>query len=304
MIFNEVYGSYYNVVAAVLLEATKGMLTKDRIYEIVNEKAFGESITTIPDALLSGRWPLINEDMDTPIMDVPTMPLTTLQKMWLKAVLLDPRVQLFDVNMDGLDDVKPLYQQGEVVFFDRYADGDPYDDQIYKDNFKAGLSAIKEKRRLWVAFYGKHGVQRIRMIPEKYEYSAKDDKFRLIGHTVKGKEMQINMARVSNCIIEDAYTEEELSAFKKRYGKKRQVIFELYDARNALERVMLAFSDLEKETIKLDDKNYRIKLIYRADDETEVLIRIMSFGPMVKVTEPEQFIELIKERVFKQKVAK
>ena len=303
MIFNEVYGSYYNVVAAVLSEATKGELTKNRIYEIVNDKAFGESIATIPDALLSGRWPLINGDMDTPIMEVPTMPLTTLQKMWLKAVLSDPRVQLFDVKMDGLEDVKPLYQQGEVVFFDRYSDGDPYDNQIYKNNFKEGLTAIKEKRKIWIAFYGKHGLQRIRMIPEKYEYSSKDDKFRLIGHTVKGKEMVINMAKVSNCVIEDYYTEEEYSSYKRRHEKKQEVVFELYDARNALERVMLAFSDLEKETIKLEDKKYRIKLIYRKDDETEVLIRILSFGPMVKVITPESFIELIRERVFKQKVA-
>ena len=44
MIFNEVYGSYYNVVAEVLAEAVNGTLTKEKLSEITNRKAFGESM--------------------------------------------------------------------------------------------------------------------------------------------------------------------------------------------------------------------------------------------------------------------
>lgn len=66
-------------------------------------------------------------------------------------------------------------------------------------------------------------------------------------------------------------------------------------------RAMLSFSDLEKETIKIDDDNYRLKLKYRTDDETEILIRILAFGPMMKVVEPVPFVNLIKERLNKQK---
>ncbi|MGE5629050.1 MAG: WYL domain-containing protein, partial [Solirubrobacterales bacterium] len=35
-------------------------------------------------------------------------------------------------------------------------------------------------------------------------------------------------------------------------------------------------------------------------DETELLIRILSFGPVIKVLAPEKFLNLIKERVMKQ----
>ena len=54
-------------------------------------------------------WPLIKEDYTTPLKHKPSMPLTTLQKRWLKALLSDPRIQLFDPPMEGLEDVEPLY---------------------------------------------------------------------------------------------------------------------------------------------------------------------------------------------------
>lgn len=39
---------------------------------------------------------------------------------------------------------------------------------------------------------------------------------------------------------------------------------------------------------------------YDKDDETELLIRILSFGPMIRVIEPESFVELVRERIAKQ----
>ena len=55
MVFNEIYGSYFRAVGAILTEAVKGPVTGSRIREIVQEKAFGESILTIPEALRAGR---------------------------------------------------------------------------------------------------------------------------------------------------------------------------------------------------------------------------------------------------------
>ena len=36
-------------------------------------------------------------------------------------------------------------------------------------------------------------------------------------------------------------------------------------------------------------------------DETEIVIRVLSFGPYVKALEPESFVNLIKERLISQK---
>ena len=84
------------------------------------------------------------------------------------------------------------------------------------------------------------------------------------------------------------------------YTVSRHVDLELTDERNALQRAMLHFSDLQKETEKIDEKHYKIHMYYRRDDETEIVIRILAFGPMIRVTAPKQFIGLIRERIEKQ----
>lgn len=74
----------------------------------------------------------------------------------------------------------------------------------------------------------------------------------------------------------------------------------LTDERNALERAMLHFSHLEKVTERLDEKHYRLQLMYNKSDETEMVIRILSFGPLLRVQEPAGFIELLRCRLRKQ----
>ena len=89
-------------------------------------------------------------------------------------------------------------------------------------------------------------------------------------------------------------------AFTEPTPPRDEVVFELTDERNALERVMLQFSYLAKETIRLDDKHYRVTLHYYHEDETEMVIKLLSFGPRIKVVSSEHFIELMRERMQKQ----
>ena len=83
--------------------------------------------------------------------------------------------------------------------------------------------------------------------------------------------------------------------------KKRKLILELTDDRNALERVMLHFSHLDRETERIDDNHYKITLYYEREDETELLIRVLSFGPVLKVVFPDDFIKKLCDRLEKQK---
>ena len=89
--------------------------------------------------------------MTTPLRHAPAMPLTTLQRRWLKSLLTDKRIQLFDVDCSGLEDVEPLFSEEQFVYFDRYSDGDNYDDPQYKQHFRLLLQAITEKRRVEIA---------------------------------------------------------------------------------------------------------------------------------------------------------
>ena len=98
MIFSELYSAYYNAVAEILAKAIDGERDEKVLRKIVEEKAFGESAVTVLPALKSGKWQLMKSDLTPVIKHKPTMPLTLLQKMWLRAVSLDPRVTLFGID--------------------------------------------------------------------------------------------------------------------------------------------------------------------------------------------------------------
>ena len=297
MIFSEIYGSYFKAVSAILSKAVDGVLTERELTRTVLENAFGESLVTIPAKLTDGSWPLITKDYGTPLRHKPRMPLTTLEKQWLKALLLDPRIRLFEPSEEGLEDVQPLFTPEQFVYFDRYADGDDYTDPRYIEHFRRILRAMHEKRKLCVRFHGHRGNQQSCIcIPYRLEYSSKDDKFRLITG-FRNKPLTINLSRIDSVHILDPWEENEYSLPRER---EQVLVMELYDSRNALERAMLHFSDLEKETERIDDRRYRITLHYRRGDETEILIRILSFGPVLKVIEPESMVEQIRERLTKQ----
>ena len=132
-------------------------------------------------------------------------------------------------------------------------------------------------------------------MPYRLEYSAKDDKFRLLA--MKGDvPYTVNMSHVDSCTLLEPY--DEALPVPRAYTEELTML--LHDERNALERVLLHFSHFEKETRKLEVGSYEIKLRYDRDDETELLIRVLSFGPVLEVREPASFRRLIRERLEKQ----
>ena len=297
MLFHEVYGSYFHVVTAVLTEASKNTLTDKRMTELVTAKAFSESTLSIPTALRQETWPLLDRDLHTVIQHTPSIPLTLLQKRWLKALLQDPRITLFAPDTTGLEDVAPLYQPGTFVLFDQYSDGDPYADENYIVCFRTVLQAIHERKMLRIRFRGHTGVRHsLVCMPYRLEYSAKDDKFRLLAAGKRNTHI-VNLARVRSCELLGEYIPED---FQLPQLQTKELTIQLHDERNALERVLLHFSHFQKETRRLSDGNYQIKLHYDPDDETELLIRVLSFGPVLKVLAPTDFINLLKERLSKQ----
>ena len=104
----------------------------------------------------------------------------------------------------------------------------------------------------------------------------------------------INLARVESCQLLEEYDPDSFRLPEKRL---HELILLLHDERNGLERVLLHLSHFEKETRKLDERLYQIKLRYDKEDETELLIRVLSFGPVLEVRAPAEFIALVKGRV-------
>ena len=299
MIFSELYSAYYNAVARVIEKILEGEQNPKELQRIIYENAFSESFTTIIPALRDERWHLVKSDMSTPILHKPTMPLTNVQRRWLKAISLDPRFKLFGVELPDLGDVEPLFTPEDYVVYDKYADGDPYEDEEYIKKFRTILTAIREGKQIKFEMENRRkNYTYVRCVPKRIEYSEKDDKFRLItaGSRVVST---VNIARMQFCNIYNG-DNEPLARKPERPVKYGEVTLKITDQRNALERVMLHFAHFEKRAEKLDSRTYLLKIKYDTNDESELLIRILSFGPMVEVLAPESFVELIRERLKRQ----
>lgn len=298
MIFSELYSTYYQTVAAILKAAIDHPVEATEMRHIVEEHAFGESMLHILPAIEEQRWQLITPDGKTPLQKEPSMPLTLLEKRWLKAIAHDPRIRLFGDEIFDFPDVEPLFLPEDILVFDHYADGDDYTDEAYIHHFRLILDAIKHQYPLKITLQNcRENPLVMSVLPHSLEYSEKDDKFRLIGSSDRYGST-INLWRIISC---EKCQDSIKGKLTKKTEQQRRVVFELVDQRKTLERVLLHFAHYEKEAEKLDEKHYRITVVYDKEDETEMVIRILSFGPMIKVTAPQHFVELIKQRLIHQK---
>ena len=328
MLFHEIYGCYYRAVAKMLNLAAAGGLTEKKMYEIVAETAFEESSLIMIPALKKQEWQLLDENLHTPLKHTPDMPLTILEKRWLKTILLDKRVKLFlepvlenteqsasavanaeqavlaGTNADfatacsrKLADVEPLFLPEDIVYFDRYADGDNYDDPAYIANFHLIRQAIAERRKLKVSFRNGREQKRCEILePVQLEYSDKEDKFRVLcadRQSIK----TVNLGRIVQCeLLEDTFPEN----VRLKEREKKVLKFTLTDERNALERAMMKFSHYKKEVERREKETYLVTLEYDAEEETDVLIQILSFGSYIEVTAPDRMREELRKRMERQ----
>ncbi len=297
MIFSELYSAYYNTISEIITVILEGNHSEKELDKIITEHAFGESILTIMPSLKNEKWQLVYQDMTTPLKHKPTMPLTILQKKWLKAISLDPRIKLFGVKFPCFDDVEPLFTPNDYYIYDKYNDGDPFEDEEYIRQFRIILEAIHNKSQIKFEMTNRKGNKMfVRCRPVRLEYSEKDDKFRLITAGWRAVST-VNLASIRSCSL--------YMGDKEVIGKEKVVTYDtitvkIYDERNAMERFMLHFAHFEKQAERLNKKNYLVRIKYARDDEPEMVIRILSFGPMVEVLEPNAFRNLIIEKLKKQ----
>ena len=183
------------------------------------------------------------------------------------------------------------------MYFDRYADGDNYDDPAYIANFRLIRQAIAERRKLKVSFLNSREQKRCEILePVQLEYSDKEDKFRVLcadRQSIK----TVNLGRIVQCeLLRDTFPEN----VRLKEREKKVLKFTLTDERNALERAMMKFSHYKKEVERRDAENYLVTLEYDVDDETDVLIQILSFGSYIEVTAPDRMREELRKRMERQ----
>ncbi len=300
MIFHEVYGAYYAAVAEIIRLALDGSLTADSLVRTVREKAFQESVLSIPEALESGRWPFLGPGQASRLRHPPARPLTDLEKQWLKALLSDPRIRLFDPGREGLEDVEPLFLPEDLVYYDRDNDGDPYTDPGYIRMFRLLLGAVKERRRILVRSRTEEGgILEASGFPASLEYSPWRDRFSLRLARSGGGEQVLELSRITDCTVLPETVPPEAPAVSG--SSMRRLVLLIRNERNSPERVLLHFSHYRKTTERAGESEFRMTLDYEAEDEEELILRILSFGPTVRVLSPQRIIDSIRRIIRRQK---
>jgi predicted DNA-binding transcriptional regulator YafY len=316
-LFSEIYGCYFTVVAGILEDAQKG-LTKKEIEERVQNHGFYESSFYLLPSLFSGEWNLLEEQDKkyySKVLGRVNRPISNLEKSWLKAVLSDPRIHLF-LNREAyeqfeaeLQNVLPLYEQDDFHLYDQHLDGDSYHDPRYIRRFQEIIHGLQEQKPLSIEYMGpKSGLHQRTYYPYRLCYSTRDDKFRLqcgVYNKVRQKleRVFLNLERMVLVKAEEKShdVQEEMTSLFREMVCKHPVVLEITTGRNALERCMLQFSSFEKQTEYDIERNlYICRIWVDPMDETELLIRILSFGPVVKVVGPDSFLKQVKERLERQ----
>lgn len=317
-LFDKIYNCYYNAVRHILDSSRKHALSKKEMEDICRTYGFEESHLVIVPKLTDGTWPLLDKTRDARyvtrlLRETVPPPLTGLQKAWLRSLLGDKRFKLFfnEEEIEELDlyfsETPHLYCDQDFYRFDQYQDGDPYDSTQYCLHFRTVLKALREQKTLLIAYEGKRGILTYDVAPYQLQYSSKDDKFRLCcleyhrGQYIR--DTILNMARIKSCRLSTQKAPENLDSwcFHPIQRAPEPVQLEISGERNSLERCMLHFANYEKHTqYEEDRKCWLCSIYYDLADETELLIDILSFGPVVRVTGPDSFVRQIQQRVRRQ----
>lgn len=313
-LFSEIYNCYFQVIKSLIEK--KDYISEEELNYRIKNSGFEESILYLLPKLTENGWGFYKKQEGVLYSKLSSdfyVPLTDLQKSYLKAILLDDKISLFlsDKEIENINvafaDVNPLFQPDDFYYYDQFADKDDYKNPEYKRHFQTIIAAIKKHQYLDIDYESRHN-HRIHhcCLPCRLEYSIKNDCFRMLAvreniHRNTNIEI-LNLSRIKEITPCNKIVKKlpDINRFLQRSYYKEPVKILIKNQRNAMERAMLQFANYEKNTRKIDDNTYECLIYYNKKVETELLIEILSFGPMIKVVGNETFLKLVKERLSRQ----
>lgn len=314
-LFSEIYNCYYQVMKNIL--ESSSALTLDQLKTNITEKGYEESLLYLIPKLTSGEWDLLKQDGSMFLSKLTGefyVPLTKLQQAYIKTILQDERIQLF-LDPEEIKKLNNLFTDSTVLwnkedfyYYDRFSDQDNFTAPDYQKNFRTLVTAILKKQYADISYESEsnHRVHH-HYLPCRMEYSIKNNKFRLIAikHSKRrGDHVEIlNLGRIKEVSLLPKKSDElpDINKIIHDSYYKEPVQLLIHNRRNALERTMLQFANYEKNTTKVDTNTYECLIYYNQRMETELLIEVLSFGPMIQVMGNERFLGQLKARLRTQK---
>lgn len=318
-LFSEIHSRYFFIINEILKTATVRKISCNEIAATVTQLGFTETPIFLTPALKNDNgegYYLLQKEPDgyTATLKNPlSFTITELQKRWIKTLVNDRRFSLFIDEAEQneytklLVDIEPLYESNHIITVDIANDGDDYENGEYRMIFKTIMQAIQDKKMIRITYEsGKNNRISSHFAPYKLEYSIKDDKFRLCTVRMHNKRMKslykLNLSRIKEAVIMDWNAPLELGEFVKSKRMPLPIELEISNERNGFERIFTQLSNFERisEYNEITKKCF-MKIFYYEVDEMELLITLLSFGPIIRIIGPERFKNQITERIIKQK---
>jgi predicted DNA-binding transcriptional regulator YafY len=307
-LFSPLYSTYYLIAKNVIhtyLKNNKQPLSNETVTNIVNDTAYiykGQEIYEIINNEKGQKtiFQNLNGNVSTSIKNIPDFPLTTIELRFLASILNDSRIKLFLNNSileklkSALKNITPLWKNESIKYFDQFNDSDNFENSEYKMLFQTILHAINNKKNICLT-YGSNNKSEI-CTPIHFDYSQKDDTFRLY---VKGKKYPINLQKIKSYSITDEVAPNYNESIK--YECLKVEIFDDSKNKYLFNRAIRQFSYFKKTCKKSNKENlYEMTVEYDKNDESEIVIKTLMFGPNIRVIEPSDVIEKISTRISKQ----
>ncbi|MDR3598700.1 WYL domain-containing protein [Clostridium sp.] len=229
-----------------------------------------------------------------------------LEKTWLNGMIKESTVQallgreiieklekaLEDIN-EGSNDIIEFTNKAKNEFY--------YDFQKLKEDFYTILEGIVKEKPIIYTNVDKDGNEYKNQLalPIRIEYSLKDDKFRASLYSLdEERSIMINLHTLKSVKIADNVElkinrENVLKKLKEKKYCDTPITIELEDIRGAMERCFMSFSSFERSSRFIGDNKYEIDIYYYTFEEADVIRKIMSLGPYVKVKSPNNIREII-----------
>ena len=329
MIYHRVYNNYFHAVEILvrqLLENTthKENTTEKTISKLPVNERFRELLKYFVENKLSDVIDPEGHVADLEPGDLSEYPMTLLERRWLKSMSLDPRVKLFDIDWSGLDNVEPLYNPDDIVYFDQQNTSDPWTNDTYIQNFRMILDALQNGKQLAISWINRAGIlDQAKCWPDIIEYDRYEDKMRLMAR-VEENLIAIVLGRIQSCDYCNVADNYETAVHTDRRLPDEAHLDEMQDAREqlrksidveipvlsvritdefqALERTLALFGHYQKKDFcRIKSKQYRLEIYLDPYDEIDDIIdNILYLGPCVELLGPQNMVDALKARFAQQ----
>ncbi len=309
--YHEIYGKYYQIIHNLLNSKPQ---TEKEINDYIRSQGFDESFLYLNAQMLVDEYHLFVKkgDLFYPLTNskIPLF-LTNEQKNWLNTMLFDEKVKLF------LSDERINYYQkefaGNVLYDDKtyqYLFQDVDKDEItpkMSNVFRFVKNAIMQEMDINLTFISsKNYYTHKKVAPYKIEYSMQDQKMRLIAVEYRNGEpkriIRIKLASIVGYRIVERVKRIDFEYYLQEEVLKEPLIIEVYPILNGIERVFIELSNYKREAFYDKERNLSImKIYYEKVDEMDLVLKMLSFGKVVKILSDGFIKEEVLRRINKQK---